>query len=950
MPVYNVDQYLEACLDSVLGQDYRNVEVIAIDDGSTDGSYAILQRYAARDPRVRLFSQANAGQGIARNLGVAHARGEYLTFVDSDDLVPPGSFSAMVSTLDRSGSDFVVGGVRRLEDGGSHRPSWTVVVHDRDRIGVTINEFPSAMADVVAHHRVLRRKFWTDRIHGFAAGVYEDHVPMVAAYLRATRFDILSRVTYDWRIRAEGTSTGQQKHTLENLLDRVAVKADAKEMIWREGSASVRAAWIGRVLDIDFPPYIDHALRGGEDYRTVLRDALAIYVELATPEAMTHVRVQQKVRTFLASRGAWEDLEVAQAYFRDFGSIPPTTVRDGRVVLAVDLSARLASAVPAQLFALSHGESRMQACALRARWIDGASLELTGWAVVRGIDLASRQPTIQLAVVSADGSRRFELASEQLELAEVTRWVNWRHGSFQRGGFRTVIDVARLARLGAESDWRIRVRIAVEGIEREGNVHHAVAGSSASRAALGARPVGTDGTVAALRFDAEHGLTIGVRFARWVADRLEPTVIDGEVVGAVRDRGRRRTGIAAMDLNNRSTGLSLQSPVTRHGDARYEFRIRVPPCDPATAWDLRVVDAELRTHPVEWPVDGDHVALAHVGVGDVRWLRSPRGHVQLSLGRSAVEVVRVQAEDETLIIDGTCAEQGDIELDAIRLSTGEVEVEPRSVDVDDDDVRMEFPLCIEASNGDWRALKSGVWTLRLRRPGSALHDAIAAPTFAQQLAMETVTRTHRVRVALGGQNELRIELSAPLDASEVSAHGQQQLQTAYAADVGSPEPGVLFIRGDRSADDVLRAVHVALRAQSSDMRTWWAVRDFAHPVPAGAIALLVGSRDWYARLASVTQICTDDDLDYYVRRRTHQRVSRLFVDAEEPIGRSTWWLAGWTPGRIANHIAALNELVTTVLVPPGSSIERLRRELGFGGPILRGHVDDFVDLLLRDPG
>ncbi len=949
MPVYNVQQYLEDCLESILQQDFRDVEVIAIDDGSTDGSPAILGRYAARDRRVRVFRQANSGQGIARNLGVAHARGEYLTFVDSDDLVPPGSFRSMVSTLKRSGSDFVVGGVRRLEDGDSYRPSWTVVVHDRDRIGVTIDEFPSAMADVVAHHRVLRRQFWIDQLHRFPAGVYEDHVPMVAAYLRAKRFDVLSRVTYDWRIRAEGTSTGQQKHALENLLARVAVKADAKDLVWREGSAAVQAAWIGRVLDIDFPPYIDHALRGGEQYRNALRDALATYVSLATPEALNHVRVQQKVRTFLASRGAWDDVEVAQAFFREYGSVPPTSVRDGRVILDGDLAERLDTTVSPQLLALSQGESRMQACALRARWVGEASLELTGWAVIRGVDLSSRQPTIQLALVSADGSRRIGLASERFELTEATRWVNWPHGAFERGGFRTVIDVAQLAAVPSVTDWRVRVRIAVDGIEREGSMHHAVAGSPASRASIGARRITTGGTVAAARFDSEHGLTIGLRPSGWMAERLDAAVSDGEFTGAVHGRDRR-TALIAMHLTNRSTGFSINCPMDRRDDAAYEFRIGVARGDAVTTWDLRVVDANLQTHSLEWPVDDDHAALTSFGVGGVRWIRSPRGHVQLALGRSTVEVIGVQPEAEALIVDGIHAEPEGIDLGAIRLSDGDMEVEPQSVDVHEHRVRIRFPLRLEHADGSSRALRSGLWTLRLRRPGGALHDAIAAETFAQQLPIEAVVATHCVRVLLAGQSDLQIKLSAPLTVNEASAHGQRQLQDAYAADKGRPGPGVLFIPGVPTADSVLRTVHVGLRARSSHTRTWWAVPDLASAVPEGATALLVGSRDWYARLASVTRLCTDADFEAYVRRRSHQRVFRLFADAHEPIGRSMWVAAGWTPRRISDRVATLNELWSVVLAPAGSSTERFRHELGFEGPVLSGHANAIIDALLRDPG
>ena len=85
VPVYNVAKYLRQCMDSLVGQTLREIEIICIDDGSTDGSGAILDEYAAKDTRVKVIHQANAGAGAARNAGLALAQGEYLFFCDPDD-------------------------------------------------------------------------------------------------------------------------------------------------------------------------------------------------------------------------------------------------------------------------------------------------------------------------------------------------------------------------------------------------------------------------------------------------------------------------------------------------------------------------------------------------------------------------------------------------------------------------------------------------------------------------------------------------------------------------------------------------------------------------------------------------------------------------------------------------------------------------------------------------
>lgn len=88
IPVYNVEKYLKRCLDSVINQTYKNLEIILIDDGSTDNSGKICDEYAEKDKRVKLFSQINQGAGAARNFGLAIANGNYIVFIDPDDFYP----------------------------------------------------------------------------------------------------------------------------------------------------------------------------------------------------------------------------------------------------------------------------------------------------------------------------------------------------------------------------------------------------------------------------------------------------------------------------------------------------------------------------------------------------------------------------------------------------------------------------------------------------------------------------------------------------------------------------------------------------------------------------------------------------------------------------------------------------------------------------------------------
>lgn len=108
IPVYNIEEHLAECLDSVLNQTLQDIEVICVDDGSTDASPGILRQYADADRRVRVVMQANAGPGAARNNGMERAVGEYIIFLDSDDWFEPDFLEKMVDRIGETGADMVI--------------------------------------------------------------------------------------------------------------------------------------------------------------------------------------------------------------------------------------------------------------------------------------------------------------------------------------------------------------------------------------------------------------------------------------------------------------------------------------------------------------------------------------------------------------------------------------------------------------------------------------------------------------------------------------------------------------------------------------------------------------------------------------------------------------------------------------------------------------------------
>lgn len=131
MPVYNGEEYLRQCLDSVINQTLKEIEIICVDDGSSDGSLDILKEYAAKDTRIIVLQQSNAGAGAARNNGLAKASGRYLSFLDSDDFFESSMLEKAVAQIQKDKADFVVFRCDHyMNDTGKFKPaSYTLKKH-----------------------------------------------------------------------------------------------------------------------------------------------------------------------------------------------------------------------------------------------------------------------------------------------------------------------------------------------------------------------------------------------------------------------------------------------------------------------------------------------------------------------------------------------------------------------------------------------------------------------------------------------------------------------------------------------------------------------------------------------------------------------------------------------------------------------------------------------------
>lgn len=220
IPCYNAEKYLSACLDSVLVQSMADFEALLIDDGSQDRTYDIASVYARGDERVRVIRQENAGVSAARNAGLAVAKGEWVTFVDADDLLLPDAFETLLSAADE-GVDMVAGTHETFDEETGQAQTvysqtlWMMMPGERRRHAAALRLIEGDAVLNIMCNKLHRRSFLVREGIRLTPGVAiaEDALFNLEAVLCAREIAYVERTTYRYRIHA--LSATHQRTKLE---------------------------------------------------------------------------------------------------------------------------------------------------------------------------------------------------------------------------------------------------------------------------------------------------------------------------------------------------------------------------------------------------------------------------------------------------------------------------------------------------------------------------------------------------------------------------------------------------------------------------------------------------------------------------------------------------------------------------------------------------------------
>jgi CDP-glycerol glycerophosphotransferase len=965
VPVYNVEEYLRECLGSVAGQSFSDLEVVMVDDGSTDGSVAICEEFAARDERFKLVRQPNGGLGNARNTGARAATGEFLNFLDSDDMLPKHALRTLVRSLDKTGSDFATGNVHRFNRGGVTPAPFVARAFGKTRPQTHITKFRGLLVDRIAPNKLFRRSFWDQHGFAFPEGVTHEDIPVILpAHFLAKSVDVIADPVYLYRLRETGgLSITQRRLEPKVLLDRLSAVSHVSGFL-RKHKRRAKRWYDASVVAEDLRYYVNVLPHADEDYRALFLDRVNAFLDTISSKAFEPLTAIERLKwALIRARRMDELLEVLCFQREELNDAVPVEIGGRWYGDYPFLRECEALGVPRSAYELRQ-ELTLAAQLESVHW-EGDVAHIRGSAFITAIG-APEQDSQEIHIVALRMGRYrwwrrvrrkvpwlgIRVKTEAVHRPELTAATRQRLVDVQWGGFHATVSAAQLERLrfGRAEEWELYADVHAGKISRR-TVRFQ---NTSARPTRAADLVHDNGSL--LRVGPDWGRRLTVELLRRWGMVTGHGFEDGHIVltGELHGYGADALRLELL----REEGLpTLEYPVSV---ADGTFSVRVPPADllvlgqdgeelggdtededaeQGVRWQLNLVAGKRRdklwlaeeTPVAGWPVQGVEIALH----------RSFTGHG--ALVARAAEPVATEAEwtpEGTLRLRGERgAWSGPMEL-VIRGPKSGVQHVFATTDEPGGGFAAELrPAAIETLGGPV-PLRAGAWHVCARPVGAAddaaLVPLVVARPLLRRLPLATVVEHKPLSLgAMAGDRALLV-IERNLGDDERSGYHQNRLERdAYRALRTEPlRDAVAYVSfGGRQASDSPRRIHEELVRRGSALEHLWFVHDGMVRPPQTATTVRTGSRAHFEALATARWIVTNDHLPDFFEARDGQTViqtwhgtplKRLGLDVSSAAptqrrfeGGSSEGVAGW------GHVLSPNPHTTEVM----------RRALGVTGEI-----------------
>jgi len=902
VPCYKVEDFLDECLVSLRFQHYRELEIIVVDDGSPDRSGEIARRHARRDLRVRVVTRENGGLSAARNTGIGHARGEFLTFVDSDDLVTPEAYTSAIEALQESGSDFVVSSYDRLE--GKRRVpagTWIRSAHARRRLGVDLDSFPEAMVNAVAWSKTYRRGFWDRAGLQFPEGkIYEDQPVSAAAYAAAKAFDVVPDISVSWRIRNDRSSISQSAGSTRNLAahnDSVHASFEALQAAGKDRAVQIRAL---QLISFNMPFFTRHLAKGGTEFWDLLREALLDLIDrVSRAEFVQSVGAQDKVLVELIAK---DRRDAAVEYIENWGS-EARRFRTWSSPEGMRIDLPLTEGLPDDVTIMSDSQLELVSRLMKAAWV-GDDLEISGWSYVRNVDLDANPPTLEMDLVSPDGETRIALQPELFDEPRLDLMGTHWHCNYRPGGWRARIPADSVPD-DVDQDWSFEITMTAAGVRRTARLRELSLAGSASLQQTHLSPGGVtrslqrgDERQVALRVThhpayavsqvSDGGSTTVVFRADPAPERVVVHHVDNErrdLLAATPTRQGDGSYQVRLDLASLPTPTSNTTPL---GPVSRPLRLRVRHRDGSDTWLLAPADAALSPAVLDGPAASRELTRGRTG--------------ELEVSDRAAVATSYRLVDETLTVQVRSAI--DLTRYSALLSSPDLDSSGTTERLADGAYVLRFPLVGERWGYDDLPLPPQRYTVVMRATGADREEDLPVTPSADLLdqlpAVEDQVRFRTlIEVFPSRPPTLTLNVQEPLDDDTRGQRNQYRLRTAARVEEATQDSVFFRALYSEVANCNMLGVHHELGRRGSPLTRYWSVRDHSVPVPEGGVRLIDGTREWHEALATSRYVMVNvHQPDWYQKPAGQVLIETMHGYPYKVMGHEWWEKGGFPSGQI----------------------------------------------------
>ena len=311
VPCYNTEKYLAKCIESILNQTYKNIELLLINDGSTDSSLQIMKDYAAKDNRIVIIDRENKGLSYSRNEALRVAKGDYLTFVDSDDTIALDYCEKMINALLETDSDISICHVHRLYDGDTPNPSNRSGKQVYNKYELLYSLICKAEHFDIACAKLFKRKV-LENIEYPVGRIYEDTATTYKIFCNADKAVELYDELYFYLLKRQGSITGA-KYTYKSLNDNYLLITERYNYLSKNVEnfdTIAKLGYIRNILTLLDRVYLseDEELINSDMVKKLLKDLVEVYNAVKnSPEFDILVNTYKRCCLYFILNGRMED-------------------------------------------------------------------------------------------------------------------------------------------------------------------------------------------------------------------------------------------------------------------------------------------------------------------------------------------------------------------------------------------------------------------------------------------------------------------------------------------------------------------------------------------------------------------------------------------------------------------------------------------------------------------